>query len=701
MRRYLKKIKNKLFYILVEQNKTVLKKYQEYRLKNEDRHNRFRFLTWCYIIWWNFLYRILRLKAIDPIKPTSNNNKKNQKNKVLENLNDAESLVNPRQKPEYFAKKLLGYDIISFDIFDTLIFRPLQSPNDLFIMLSEKHSYMGFQDIRIHQEKLLREEAQQRQGNREITFREIYERVSQYTGIDIEYGMKLEYELEEKLCFANPYMKKVFEILKNNNKRIIAVSDMYLPKSLIEKLLANCGYEGFSEIFVSSEYKRSKGYYGELYKVVDEVLEREGTIVHVGDNYHSDIKMAEKQGWDTSYYRGVGVIGNKYRAPRMSPLIKSAYAGIVNTHLHNGVTAYNKHYEFGFVYGGLFVLGYCRFIHEYAKNNNIDKILFLSRDGDVLKRVYDKLYPNDNTEYVFWSRMASLVLSSSKYRHDYLFQYITMRAARGYNYSAKELLRIMNLEHLLSKLTGKKLTSETIINKNNMHELNKFLLENWDSVQEQNNKMLEPARIYFDKIIKDCRKVCAVDIGWRGSGAMGLKALIEEIWEYDCTVTGLIGASYKSGEKSNISLIMNNTIVPYMFSQVHNVDKYNFHNSGSDHCIITELFLSAKHPSFKGFKKKGEADFDLIFDMPEIENYEAIDNIQKGIESFVNIYYDKFGETDYMLNISGNDAYSPIMHILENKEYLKILLGDYVFNRDVGSNATKSEFRRIENIIEQ
>lgn len=70
----------------------------------------------------------------------------------------------------------------------------------------------------------------------------------------------------------------------------------------------------------------------------------------------------------------------------MSPVIGGAYRGIVNAHLYNGKDQYSMEYEYGFIYGGLFAAGYCHFIHTYCKLHQIKKILFLSRDGDILSR---------------------------------------------------------------------------------------------------------------------------------------------------------------------------------------------------------------------------------------------------------------------------------------------------------------------------
>ena len=72
------------------------------------------------------------------------------------------------------------------------------------------------------------------------------------------------------------------------------------------------------------------------------------------------------------------------------------YRGIVNAHLHNGLKLRDRDYECGFVYGGIFALGYCQFIHDYMQQHRIEKLLFLARDGDILSQVYRLLYPEED-----------------------------------------------------------------------------------------------------------------------------------------------------------------------------------------------------------------------------------------------------------------------------------------------------------------
>ena len=76
------------------------------------------------------------------------------------------------------------------------------------------------------------------------------------TGIPADDGIRAEWEIEQKYCFANPYFIKVIQELKKYNKPIIITSDMYLGKEKIKKLLEMNGYPDFNEYFISCDYKK-------------------------------------------------------------------------------------------------------------------------------------------------------------------------------------------------------------------------------------------------------------------------------------------------------------------------------------------------------------------------------------------------------------------------------------------------------------
>ena len=113
----------------------------------------------------------------------------------------------------------------------------------------------------------------------------------------------------------------------------------------------------------------------------------------MGDGTFADVCMAGKHGFHPFWYPNVQEEGNHYRPMDMSAIIGSMYRGLVNIRLHSQCEIYPMLYEYGYVYGGLLALGYCQFIHRFVREHGITRILFLARDGDILKQVYERLYP--------------------------------------------------------------------------------------------------------------------------------------------------------------------------------------------------------------------------------------------------------------------------------------------------------------------
>lgn len=192
-----------------------------------------------------------------------------------------------------FAERLLGYDVVSFDIFDTLIFRPFNKPDDLFFHMGQKIGVKAFAKARIKAEAKARSRG-------EVTLEDIYENMKPNTA-DKEKLMAIEQEIEIDLCYANTYMQEVFNAVRNCGKPIIIISDMYLSSDTIKKMLERCGYTGYSELFVSCECGVSK-HTGELYEVARQKTGEIFSYIHIGDNEYSDVTQAKEHGFEAVHY---------------------------------------------------------------------------------------------------------------------------------------------------------------------------------------------------------------------------------------------------------------------------------------------------------------------------------------------------------------------------------------------------------------
>lgn len=301
----------------------------------------------------------------------------------------AQSLGEP---PAALVQRLARFQVVSFDVFDTLLLRQVEWPQEAFALVGAKLGYPDFQRLRVEAERRARDKKRRRAGSGEVALSEIWQELEAATAIPAGEGMAAELAVERALCRGNPYFLPVVEALRQLGKPLGLLSDMYLPGDFLQQLVEEAGFGPFACCLVSGEEGVSKGE-GGLYQRWKGRFPPDAPLAHVGDNPHADGEMARAQGIVPVLYPGVHQAGGPYRARDMSAVVGSLYRGVVNGKLHNGSQAYSPLYEYGYVYGGLFALGYCRFIRAWAEHSGADRLLFLSRDGEALLALYRRLYP--------------------------------------------------------------------------------------------------------------------------------------------------------------------------------------------------------------------------------------------------------------------------------------------------------------------
>ncbi len=686
----IKQLKDNLYYYFAEKNWGVRREYGPYVDTHREEHVNKRWKHWWILIKLNWHYRILRKTTMLYPEVAS------QSKRRLPYLDGSESEISHRRPVLALTKDLLQYDIISFDIFDTLIFRPFAKPADLFMIVGKRLNRTEFYRIRTDAEKRARELATITKGNREVTIEDIYAVIEERTGLSKEIGIQTEFEVELQYCFANPYMKRVFKLLQEQKKTIIIVSDMYFPESMMKKLLSNAGYSGYEKLYVSCDYGCSKSSKG-LYQYVKRDYEGK-KIVHIGDNFFSDIKCAQEIGLDVKYYKNVHEIGNQYRTDGMSALVGSAYSGIVNTHLHNGIKIYSPYYEYGFIYGGLYILGFCNWIHKKVKLYGIEKVIFLSRDGDIYQKVFNKMFDDTPNEYFLWSRIANSKYTLVKNREDFLRRVVFYRTLRSEAIiSISSLLDSLSLGRLKEELPKYGIQEQTLVVRENVRRIEEFFIKNWNLVLEIYSDEKKIIHDYIVNKIKDCKKIAIIDVGWLGSGPLGLKYLIEDEFKLLDKVYCFQAAAGPPHPTDIITNLLDESIEAYIFSHMHNRNLFDAHkttNKGVNN-IFFELFTQAKYPSYSGVNKNGL----FLFDIPEVENYKIVDEIQSGILDFCQKFMQIFRGDSYLFNVSGYDAYLPYRFIIRNLKFLKEYFGKICYARGVSGDYEKQHLESINDIM--
>jgi FMN phosphatase YigB (HAD superfamily) len=177
-------------------------------------------------------------------------------------------------------------DVVSFDIFDTLVMRRTLYPSDIFKFV-EKRTSVGFAKRRIKAETDLYCEG------RQPNIYDIYAHLQ-----DVE--PCLEIDLESEYLVRREDMCEMLLYAVNCGKRVYLVSDMNLPGYIINSLLDKLEISVCSEnILVSCDYgvSKSSGLFAELRKKVGMAK-----ILHIGDNWEADIQSAARYGIDDTFY---------------------------------------------------------------------------------------------------------------------------------------------------------------------------------------------------------------------------------------------------------------------------------------------------------------------------------------------------------------------------------------------------------------
>jgi len=742
-------MRQKIYQLLVNRHSGISYRYHRF---HDGAGGVQRIVSWVYLLWLNFAYYFLFCRFLGR-KPEMDMYESRRLN-IKMSESEAYLKSNPQLSVDAYVERLKDYDLLSFDIFDTLIFRPFAQPADLFFLAGETFDNLNFKNIRIWAEWDARVKCKAEYGHTEVNLKDIWENLEKETGLSAGEGMEREKRTEQTFCYANPFMLEVWKRLQSMGKKMIIVSDMYLPEKCLERILENAGYTGIQKIYVSNEYRKSKAD-GSLYREVikdwcrtdipaagkgkteikptgikpgkDISGRRRGnscvnaggfSIAHIGDNSYSDRDMAKKYGIDVLPYQNINKYALLYRPMDMSYIVGSAYRAIVNGHLYNGLYSYGMEYEYGFIYGGLFAVGYCSFIHEYYKQHGLDKLLFLSRDGDILKQVYDFLYPEDSTEYVYWSRKAAVKLMAAEDKHDYFRRMLYHKINQ--KYTIAQVLHSMELDSLTLQLGdwrdirlaggsafGEKsakekkrhwidLRPEDELTDKNVNLLREFVEEKWVQVTEVYTSQMTAAEKYYTQVLKGCSHAAAVDIGWAGSGAMSLAHLTEKVWKLPCQVTGIIAGTntvHNAEPDASQFFLQNGKLVAYLYSPSHNRELFKKHDPNKDYNVFWELLLSSPTPQFSGFyegRQSGEglrylADCDVTLAFGKTDTgQEGIWEIQRGILDFAYEYRRHFEDFPYMFRISGRDAYAPMLVAASHHErYLKAVEKKFRFEKNV------------------
>lgn len=295
-----------------------------------------------------------------------------------------------------------GIKVLSCDIFDTLVFRTTETPTDIFRHVGEEALEKrllklgvlpeDFKQIRIFAEQEARKKKEKIDGCGEVNIFEIYQELPDSIGKRDEL-LQLELAMEKRYIYINPSVLSLLEYFYERQVPIVLLSDMYLLPKQLEELLTSLGFNCglVKEIIISNQYhtnKASGGLYQVLLDKFPHVLPKE--ITHIGDNYLSDVKNAQKCGIRSVYYRSKDDHGSIYEMERF--LRDVGVPELLSLRkLASSLSAdYPPKDRFWFEFGanviGPLLSVFSEWVVDIAIEEKIPKIYPLMREGGILTK---------------------------------------------------------------------------------------------------------------------------------------------------------------------------------------------------------------------------------------------------------------------------------------------------------------------------
>lgn len=574
---------------------------------------------------------------------------------------------------EQIAEQIKAHDVISFDAFDTLLFRKFVDPKDVFSLTSQFLGDPSFKKSRIDAEQSLLNNSSYPVYP---SIDDIYDAISYNPNISRDFLIKTELQAETASLTCNSFMKSLYDFSLLQNKRVIITSDMYLSSDQIKHLLLNLGFSSPLEVFVSSELGFGKED-GKMQMHISKYFANSKKILHIGDNYIVDFLGSKSAGWDSIFYPNINSIGNRYRPIEMKSIACSLYKSLLNIKFHSSPEIFDKHYEFGYIYAGLIAYGFCKWINDFTKTNGIDFLLFTARDSKIFYDVYSKYFNEKPSCYALCSRASLLRAVFPEHYSLYFDMFFVAKAHKIDPILISQALVEAGLEKLLPLLNACPL-ADSLLLAEKLKEVDLFLKQNSLLISELYSKNRTAAIDYYSQLIANNKKIAIIDLGWRGTAYSLIKSLLKD----KCTgdnkeIVGLIAGAVDS-ELSNY-LIDTNQLFSYMFSHKTNSDI----QITSRFLMQLEIVFSAQEPGTEYFDYYNNKP--IGFQDSKFIPSNIIINVQNGIIDFCNDYNNWVRNIKFDNCFSGREAFTPINHILSNKKYIIDLFGE-LFSSDLVSS---------------
>lgn len=533
------------------------------------------------------------------------------------------------QTQEQVKAEIVKYDVISFDIFETLVTRKTLCPEDIFYIVERQARYRygivcDFFKWRIESERQLSMETVP-------NIFEIYKQMQRSIPLsDFEMNelLDLELEVEKNNLIARDNALQLFRWSIDNGKEVYLISDTYLPVQTLSDILKNMGINGYKKLYTSCEERKSKrtGLYRKLKSQLGEKR-----ILHIGNNSKLDGIMAEREGIQSIIIKRPmemlelskcqNLLQN-CKSPQerwmLGTFVSKAFQNPFLFSKTNGKIYISSCRELGYLLLGPIITAFLNWLINELKNNKDGIILFSARDGYLIEKLYRKIKSEEmcgdlpESIYFLASRMACTAAGIMDFKD------ITSSFALAFSGTPEEMVE---KRYFVPKGDIKPYKS-----KQNLRE---FLLENESTIFASAKKHREGYMKYIHTLgLHWYSHIYFFDFVSSGTCQRFLKNLIPQELE------GYYFMRILDEDEKKQKLKIKSLYQP--------VCAYEKQKSIGRLYLYLEQIITAATPSLQHFDTNGEPVY--LSEKRTVNQIRQIEETQQGIEQYVAEFYKNYPE---------------------------------------------------------
>lgn len=302
-------------------------------------------------------------------------------------------------------------NVYSLDFFDTLFWRRYLNPTDVFVQWGRKViaatgstlSAASLATLRVEAERDARERGYRARGSWEVSLEQIYASIPEHIipASFISCAMALEIDAEADVLVPDLRLLARLGELKAKGNLVVLSSDTYLPRAAFDRFmqLAGLSLDFFDRIYLSHEHALPKEF-GLIRKIAEDCKVTPERVIHIGDNIDYDVHGGRMVGVKVEHFAPIDeYLASIERGIRKLSLLSTTCKPYLPS--TDGVHGYSRRFvqEYsseqqlnsgivGYGFGPLF-FGYFSWLFEQAKVEGRDVVLFPTREGITLTRMFN------------------------------------------------------------------------------------------------------------------------------------------------------------------------------------------------------------------------------------------------------------------------------------------------------------------------